>query len=724
VRAVRAARIRVVGEAMGAAAADVGELVAGARVVRLRPGAPVAELAELPAGLTPASRLVIAGDVALDIRAAPRGAMLHGAAELFVAEPGQPPVWRRMTHGPDVLLDRVTLIAAGPPERRRVALFRPPRAWAGSPPAVDTLLADDTASVGDRARRVYPHGAALPELGWVNPFDVERSLGLDGWIHAALARPAATGTPAPVACGTLAPVAIARDHVCSPSPLDGVTECRVSLQPELAARLHAIAAQVAADPKPHTGRDTMPVRVAYVVLRGDTGELLALGNVVPGRAPLAYAPADAAAEAALIKLRESRGESDAERVEWNLPIAVGSTFKPIVARAAEQAFSQALASLTLTADGHAEGCKGRRGAAVDPLLGHCPPTSLAEAPSTADLHDYLARSLNWYQAALGVLGLGLPDGTFQVKGETVTLADIVASDLSTWPASSPLQIADAKGPIIDGHNVSIDGLRRTPLWSRVEALLGRPLCTLGDRGHCEAAAERADLCAARALPIASPGRDLRYLVALGPDRVDLYADDRPGQARVPIREYFQLLRGAGVHSVGSLAQLTDAFGRVIYDPTPGAPRLAASWFPAPSVGVTPAWSCSKPEGHANTVTGADGGLCAVVQSAGTAHAQLGELLADPKIVVYGAKTGTTDSLADIARKDTACQAWNERHPPATQLACGKTPPDDSLFVIAFGVVTAHGTVPITLGVQLQRGGKGSAAHTTPELVRAIADYLR
>jgi len=45
-------------------------------------------------------------------------------------------------------------------------------------------------------------------------------------------------------------------------------------------------------------------------------------------------------------------------------------------------------------------------------------------------------------------------------------------------------------------------------------------------------------------------------------------------------------------------------------------------------------------------------------------------------------------------------------------------------VIAFGVVTSHGTVPITLGVQLQRGGKGSAAHVTPELVRAIADYLR
>jgi hypothetical protein len=460
-------------------------------------------------------------------------------------------------------------------------------------------------------------------------------------------------------------------------------------------------------------------------MRGDTGEILAQGEDVLGRPPLAYA--DASAETELIALREAHGESDRERVEWNLPIAVGSTFKPIVARAAEQAFPQQLATLSLTADGHAAGCKAHRGAAVDPLLGHCPPTSLAEPPSTADLHDYLARSLNWYQAALGVIGLGLPGGGFTVKGEAVTLADIVATDLATWPTTSPLQIADARGAIVEGHHVALDGLRRAPLWSRVEALLGRPLCTLGDRARCEAAAERADVCAARALPIARPGRDLRYLVALGPDRLDLYPDDRPAQARVPIREYFQLLRGAGIHPIGSLAQLTDAFGRVIYDPSPDAPRLAASWFPAPVVGVTPAWSCGRGEpsaGHATTVLGADGGLCAVVQATGTAHAQLGELLADPKLVIYGAKTGTTDSLADIAHKDAACRAWNDRHPAATQLACGKTPPDDSLFVIAFGVVTSHGTVPITLGVQLQRGGKGSAAHTTPELVRAIASYLR
>jgi len=163
---------------------------------------------------------------------------------------------------------------------------------------------------------------------------------------------------------------------------------------------------------------------------------------------------------------------------------------------------------------------------------------------------------------------------------------------------------------------------------------------------------------------------------------------------------------------------------VIYAPSPGAPRLAASWFPAPVVGAPPSWRCAPTGGHANTVLGADGGLCAVVQAAGTASAHLGDLLVDPGLVVYGAKTGTTDSLADIAHRPAACAAWNERHPQATQLACGKPPLDDSLFVIAFGVVTSHGAIPITLGIQLQRGGKTSAAHVAPELVRAIVDYLR
>jgi len=549
---------------------------------------------------------------------------------------------------------------------------------------------------------------------------VDRSLGLDGWIHSALAHNSAK----PIACGTLEPPAIARDRVCTPSPLDGVMECRVMLQPQLVLTLRALADKVLAEPEHYTGRGVSPVRVAYVALRGDTGELLAQGNVVPGRPPLAYAPIDAAAEETLARLRNTPGEADAERVEWNLPIAVGSTFKPIVARAAEQAFPKQTALLTLTAGGSATGCRARRGVHVDPILGHCPPTSVAGAPTTADLHDFLQRSPNWYMAALGLLGLALPDGQLAVKDARVTFTDVIGSDLLSWPADKPLVISDATGPILGKRGLSIDGMRRTALWKRIEALLGRPICTLGDRGRCERAAMRADVCSARALPIASPGADLRNLVALGPDRIDPYADDRAGQSAVPVREYLQLLRGAGVHPIGSLVQLTDAFGRVIFDPSTGAPHLAASWFPAPSVGKLPEWSCKAGTGHATTVLGVDGGLCAVVQTGGTANTPLAALLADPNIIVYGAKTGTIDSLADIARSPTGCRRWNESHVAAAKLECGKAPLDDSLFVIAFGVVTPHGTIPITLGIQLQRGGKSAAAKATPAFVHAIVDYLR
>jgi hypothetical protein len=224
------------------------------------------------------------------------------------------------------------------------------------------------------------------------------------------------------------------------------------------------------------------------------------------------------------------------------------------------------------------------------------------------------------------------------------------------------------------------------------------------------------------LPIDAPSRDLRYLVALGPDRLELYDGDKPDQSRTPVREYFQLLRGAGAHPIGSLAQLADAFSRVVYDATASG-HLAASWFPAPTTGAAPAWSCADQADRATTVLGAGGGLCAVVRE-GTARTALAPVFADHRIVVYGAKTGTTDSLAEIARRPGACAAWNASHPAPLQLACGKRPPDDSLFVIAFGVVTSKGTIPITLAIQLQRGGMGSAAHATPAFVAAIATYLR
>ncbi|MEJ7601038.1 MAG: hypothetical protein WKG01_24255 [Kofleriaceae bacterium] len=707
-RGVPRARIRLVSAPLGIAAEAAGELVIGKRVVRLHAGASSLELRSIGAGLHRAGKLTI-GEVTLEVQGDPRRVIVRGPAELFVAEREPALAWRRLVHANEIALDRVTIVVAGAPARRIAVLFRPARAW-GPDTVVDSLVAD-TAD----GRRFYPYGAALPELGWVNPFEVDRSLGLDGWVHAAAGKPAT-----PAACGTLAPPAIPRDKICSTSPLDGVTECRVALQPQLALSLRALVAKLFVNPEPFTGRETHPVRVAYVAMRGDTGEILAQASLVPGRPELAYAPGDAAADAALVRLRDEPGEAAVERVDWNLPIAVGSLIKPVIARAAEQAFPDHAAVLTLGATGHAPGCRPRRGTPVAPILGHCPPTSLAGNPTTADLHDFLQRSPNWYQAALGLVGLGLPDGQFAAGDQPMTFEELVGSDLSGWPTDIPLTISDARGAILGRRGISIDGMRRTPMWARIETLLGRPICTLGDRAACERAASRADVCAARALPIAQPSDDLRNLVALGPDRIDPYSDDR-GARSMPVREYLQLLRGSGVHPIGSLAQITDAFGRVIYDPTSN--RVAASWFPAPVAGVIPTWSCALGSGHATSVLGADGGLCAVVRPDGTAHAAIKDLLADPKLVIYGAKTGTTDSLADIARNPSACRTWNARHVAAAQLECGRTPLDDSLFVIAFGIVTPRGTIPITLGLQLQRSGKSGAARAGAAFIRAIADYV-
>ena len=103
------------------------------------------------------------------------------------------------------------------------------------------------------------------------------------------------------------------------------------------------------------------------------------------------------------------------------------------------------------------------------------------------------------------------------------------------------------------------------------------------------------------------------------------------------------------------------------------------------------------------------------------------------MIVYGAKTGTIDALADVGEQPRACRAWNARHTipgrPATAaaqpywLACGEPAPDDSLLVIAFGVRTAHGIVPLTLALELQRSGKGVAAAVARHYVDAIVAYV-
>lgn len=805
-------RLRLVSRAMGDAASDVGELLIGGAVIRLRPGAPALRLDELAGGppLRLAGEVQLGATAALQIvdgevrvrgrtrawvsaaatsdapaawlpvqlatAAAPAATTTTAARKAGASTPASTP-----TAAP-AALDRITLLV-GDGDAPRAALFRPRRAWPAAPGApitpggaadgaatVDPLLADDVLTIADRPRRTYPFGAALPQLGWVNPYAVERSLGLDGWAHAALA---AAAPAAPTSCGTLSPPAIPAASVCSRSPLDGVLECRVSLQPELTLALAAKTAALLDEDRPLPAKAATPIRASFVVLRGDTGEIIAQSDATWRRAPSAYAPRTAADELTLVRLREDRdpqtgepgepGESERERVEWNQPIAVGSTLKPVVARAAELAFPQLAPELQLGFSGAVAQCKGRRGAGFAALLGHCPPTSLTGEPAAADLHDFLARSPNWYQAALGILGLGLPDGGFATGDQSRSLPELLGSDLSGWPTGEPLMIRDAQGPILGKRGVVIEGLRRAPLWRQVEALLGRPLCTLGDHQRCVAASARRDVCAARALPVPNPGADLRHLVALGPDRFDFYGDvrdpRRPSQSTVPTREYLQWLRGSGVYPVGSLSQLTDAFGRIIYGggpdgslagpggaggaaPAPtAASSLAASWFPSPVAGALPTWQCQGRLASAGSalserqprVRGAGGGLCAVLEQGGTAHRATAALFTDPRLTLYGAKTGTVDSLAGVARNRASCEAWNRRHTVSGRplalasqpgwLECGKAPPDDSLFVVAFSVQTPAGPVPVTLGLALQRAGKGTAARLAPSLITAIADYF-
>jgi hypothetical protein len=283
--------------------------------------------------------------------------------------------------------------------------------------------------------------------------------------------------------------------------------------------------------------------------------------------------------------------------------------------------------------------------------------------------------------------------------------------------------------VIGAHRVDLAVLRTTPLWTRFEQLLGRRMCTLRDKPASERDGSRRDLCVARALPIAAPSSRQRHLVALGSDRYDLYGSGaRLGD--IPMRDYFQFLRGSGLHPVASLAQLADTFGRIVYDePDAGGHfDLAASWFPVAAAGVLPSWDCRTGE-RGTTVTGAGGGLCGSLRT-GTSHAALGKLFADERLVFYGAKTGTIDSLGDIVEDRVRCEKWNRAHAVAGgrgaqpyQLDCEHGVGDDSLLLVAFGVKTPAGVVPFTLGLRYERVGKGVASFAARDYIAAIAAYF-
>ncbi len=721
-------RVRVVGATVGAAALDRAEIIGAGVAVRLRPGAGVLDLGD--------------GD-RLGLRAADRAARARRHDRRGRRRRG--PAARRGRRGAGLASARGALA----PGRRRPAAHahrrdrrgrgrrrrRGARGWSGDRTSWAGGCRRCSPTTRGATRR-YVHGSALPELGWRNPYDVNHSLGLDGWIHAAVAQGGATSRPATSpACGTLAPPP-PTEPVCTASPSDGVLECRVALDPELALTLRALTELIALDPAGTTGQGTPPTRAAMVLLRGDTGELLAEGDFVPGRASSAYAPATPALARALAALREARGEASAEKFDLHRPIAIGSTLKPLVARAAEQVAPALTRAFTLDGVGVAAATCRRRDRMLTRLLGHCPATELVgrlERTGWLDLHDYLARSSNTYQAALGVLALAWPDGRYQLDDAALGLDEVLATDVTVWPR--PLDVIHDDRRVLGARGVRLGPLRDTPLWSRFEALIGRRLCTLGSKALCVQLGDRRDLCATRALPVASPSADLRHLVALGPATFDLYPPGHDGDARtVPVTEYLQFLRGSGVHPVGSLAQLTDGFNRLIYDPTEDGPyRLAASWFPVPVAGRVPAEACTAIGGHAPVVRGDDGGLCGAVRGGGTAARVMRPLLDDPRVRLYGAKTGTIDTLADVGERRARCEAWNRAHTlaglpahAAAQpywLTCGTAVPDDSLFVVAFSVETASGPVPLTLGVHLERSGKGVAAMAARLYIQAIASLL-
>ncbi len=771
-RPLEAARVRLVSRAMGAAARDVGELVSGNSVVRLRPGAELVSLAAGRPGLVSAGRVALGNGVV--VRAGDEGARLELAPDaplgdimLLVRDAGQSAAWTQAALArPATPLDRMALIVVSGHTGTAggVWLFRPRTRWPGASDAVavvDPILADDAATAAGPTRRSYPYGGLLPEIGWVNRFQRKRSLGLDGWVRVAVdelttsrgEKPGWSGAPladAQQRCGPLNPPAAEPARVCALAA-DGVIECRVSLQPELAVRMRHLTELLSLDPERTVGAGrefTPPLRGSFALLRGDTGEILAQGEFVPGRASPLYAPADAATELRLIRAREDRdldtgrvlppdqrGEASGEKVEWNQAIAVGSALKPLVARAFERtdpALARRLVLRGAPYDGAA--CRGSRAHAI---LGHCPPTdTLWNHQQAMGMVNFLSLSANWYLGAIGILGTALPDGRVGLGDQEIPLEELLARDVGDHAYDAALWTErEGRAIVTASHAIDLDALRETPMWSGVEAVMGRRLCSQGDKGACRRAGDRGDLCATRAMPVAQPSSDLRHLVATGPEVFDFFPE-RPSKSRTRAAtvEYLQFLRGSGVHPVGSLLQLTDAFGRVVYEPSPGPNgyRLAASWFPVPAVARTPAADCAQASFTGDPVRD---GLCEVVRS-GTAARSLGPLLSDPSVAIYGAKTGTIDSLGDVAARREACLAFRDAHTLADRprkladqpywLDCESKaqPPDDSLVLVAFGVPTPQGGVTtLTLGLRFQRSGGGFAALAARHYVNLVRDYF-
>jgi hypothetical protein len=124
----------------------------------------------------------------------------------------------------------------------------------------------------------------------------------------------------------------------------------------------------------------------------------------------------------------------------------------------------------------------------------------------------------------------------------------------------------------------------------------------------------------------------------------------------------------------------------------------------------------------------------VVAPGGTA-APLRTLVARDDVIVYGAKTGTIDSLGDVADDARACERFNINHTvpgkPGDQpyhLACderGSARINDSLLVVGFAAVPSEGApVPLTLVLRFQGvGDVGFAVRVVEPFIDLTADYF-
>ena len=308
---------------------------------------------------------------------------------------------------------------------------------------------------------------------------------------------------------------------------------------------------------------------------------------------------------------------------------------------------------------------------------------------------------------------------------------------------------EGRAVVTASHAIDLDALRETPMWSGVEAVVGRRLCSQGDKGACRRAGDRGDLCATRAMPVAQPSSDLRHLVATGPEVFDFFPEAPPnppgasqrlcrGAPKGPRRSRARGRHVEYLHSCAAPActgRLAPAADRRLRRVVSSRRRPERTAWPRPGfrsgVARTPRTTARRPRSPAIRCATVVRGWCAPAPRALAGAAPVRSVGA-----IYGAKTGTIDSLGDVAARREACLAFRDAHTLADRprklsdqpywLDCESKaqPPDDSLVLVAFGVPTPQGGVTtLTLGLRFQRSGGGFAALAARHYIDLVRDYF-